>query len=354
MKIGILTYHRANNVGALLQNYALQNVLTLLGHKVETIDYKCSLIEKQNRLFSFRPLKEWIKLILQLRDYIKRERLFNEFRHNYIKQSGCSYDKSNISQVNNEYDSFITGSDQVWNMYLNGEDYTYLLDFVASDKKKIAYAASFGYTKIPLPFLDKTLSCLRQFSSISVRETHAVNLLSAYSLPAYSVLDPTLLLSKNQWEQLVNTKCHDRKFVFVYIVANTPDLIEAARKKAKQLNCELYVMHYNYAQYKDCKNIRAASPLDFLTYLYSAEYVFCSSFHATCFSIIFEKQFYYALDKAVANNNSRLESLCSDLGLLSRNIIYNDESVINYSTINTRLSDFVELSYDYLKKALMK
>ena len=83
-KVGILTYHRANNVGAVLQNHALQ--ITLRNYcDVETIDYKNALIEQANRIFTKKTLKDYIKTAIQLGSYIKRESCFNHYRKKYLK-----------------------------------------------------------------------------------------------------------------------------------------------------------------------------------------------------------------------------------------------------------------------------
>ena len=108
--------------------------------------------------------------------------------------------------------------------------------------------------------------------------------------------------------------------MFVYMVAYTPELIDVAKKYAKQYDLDIYVMHYGYKAIKGVKNIRSASPRDFVQFVMNSKIVFCSSFHAICFSVLFEKSFVYALDKNRENNNSRIISLCKLLSLESRNL----------------------------------
>ena len=145
-KIGIMTYHRANNVGAVLQNQALQLLLREYC-LVETIDYKNKIIEKANRIVVARGVKQQIKFLFQAVSFIKRERVFNKYRKRYLNLSAKTYHKKNINDANQEYTCFITGSDQVWNTKLNGHDFAYFLDFVSRDNKRIAYAASFRQYK---------------------------------------------------------------------------------------------------------------------------------------------------------------------------------------------------------------
>lgn len=350
MKIGILTYHRSNNVGALLQNYALIHKLNELGHAAETIDYKCDYIEENNRLIVRRGIKETIKLLMQLFPFIKREMLFNHFRKVHIRLSSNSYNKKDIPKVLAYYDAFVTGSDQVWNLKLNGEDYTYLLDFVQSGKLCVSYAASFGYSKLPLQFQNQTIRELHKFSYVSVREESAKNILAEFGIKSQVVLDPTLLLTGNQWIQTFDIKKKIfTKYIFVYLVAYTPELLEAARKRAKEENLELWVMHYNYRPFPKCKNITSASPIDFLQYIYDAEYVYCSSFHAMCFSVLFKKEFFYALDKSKENNNSRLETLADSLDLRERNIENSSFRKIEYNHVENLLARSRKLSIEFLK-----
>ena len=350
MKIGILTYHRSNNVGALLQNYALIHKLSEIGHNVETIDYKCALIEHNNRFFAKRNLKESIKLLIQLFPFVKRERLFNRFRHKYINLSKEVYDKNSISESISIYDAFITGSDQVWNLNINNEDYTYFLDFVPISKYRLSYAGSFGYSKLPKRFEQKTIDELKKFSCISVREESAKDILSTFGIYSTVVLDPTLLLTGEQWRQNFGIhKKYSKKFIFVYLVAYTPELLSIAHKRAEKEGLELWVMHYNYRLFPKCKNITAASPLDFLHFINEAEIVYCSSFHAMCFSILFKKNFYYSLDKSKVNNNSRLETLAKSLNLSHRNIDKLNNRTIDYNEVDSLLIELRNSSLEYLK-----
>lgn len=352
MKIGVVTYHRANNVGAVLQNYALLEVLKSCGAHAETIDYKCRTIEKANRIWCKRSIKDTAKTLLQLYSFVSREIKFNLFRKRYLTLSKCSYTSDTIVQTLGLYDSFWTGSDQVWNMNLNGNDGTYLLDFIpVATKGRYSYAGSFGYGEVPQTYLQDTISALKKFTRISVREDKAKEFLSNHHIEATVVLDPTLLLSGEDWKSLVRIEQIKKKYVFVYIVAYTPELMERARTIADENGYELWVMHYSYRRYPNCRNIRNASPDEFLSYIFNAQIVLCSSFHAVCFSLLFHKNFYYALDKNKSNNNSRLSSLCTQLGL-ERSISCYPTKDINYQLIDAKLEELRKESLDFIKTAL--
>lgn len=352
MKIGILTYHRANNVGALLQNFALLKIFERNGIVAETIEYKCKKIEQANRIISKRSVKDIVKILMHLYAFVSRELKFKRFRKKYINSSSNVYSRANINTCESCYDAICVGSDQVWNMNLNGNDSTYLLDFVEESKKRIAYAGSFGYTRIPNEYLQETIEELSKFNSISVREETAKIMLGDFGIASSTVLDPTLLLSGREWEKAFHiNKRIDTKYVFVYMVAYTPSIIKKAKDIAQTNGYELWIMHYSYRPYSNCKNIRNASPDEFLNYIYNAQLVLCSSFHAVCFSILFHKNFYYSLDKNNNNNNSRLTSLCNHLNL-DRDIDKFNESPIDYIDIENRLQSLRHESLEYITNAI--
>lgn len=355
MKIGILTYHRTNNVGAVLQNYALQQVLLESGISVETIDYFCDAIEKQNRIWGVSGWKEVVKRLISIKPYIIREKKFNKFRKKYLILSGEKYSRSDIKSANDRYDKFVVGSDQVWNLKLNGNDMTFFLDFVYNDFKKYSYAGSFGSSELLENTKALVLKELKEFSSILVRENEAKVMLEKENIDSTVVLDPTLLLPQEKWIELIEDQPNikiNKPFVFVYIVANTPDLLDAALDYANRKQMDVYCMHYNYRKYSKCNNLRSVSPNEFLYYIKNAEKVFCSSFHAVCFSIIFEKNFTCALDKNKKNNNSRLITLCSNLELENTILDNGIEEEIIYENVNQKLKHYREISLNVIKRSL--
>lgn len=357
MKIGILTYHRANNVGAVLQNYALQQILLEKGVDVETINYFCEKIEKENRIYKCNGIKAAIKRGFELYSFILRESKFNHFRNKYLQMSR-KYTQKNISGINDKYDKFIVGSDQVWNTKLNDRDLTYVLDCINNDEKKYAYAGSFGFSQFPLEDKKILVDYLRKFSALLVRENEAKELLKSVDINSEVVLDPTLLLAKEKWNLLLENlpvKKSLQPFVFVYLVASTPRLLDEAKEYAKQNHMQVYCMHYNYKKYEGCINLRSVSPDEFLFYIKNAHKVFCSSFHAVCFSIIYEKDFVCALDEMKENNNSRLLTLCQNLGLEKAILRENrvQEELIDYKKVKLKLDSYREKSIESIDKYIL-
>lgn len=352
-KVGVLTFHRANNVGAVLQNYALIKCLSLFSD-AETIDYVNEKIESENRIFSRKRVKATVKMLLQFSAYVARELSFNKFRSKYLHISPRMYTRKNIVDSNREYDCFVVGSDQVWNTSLTNGDYTYFLDFVDKSKLKVAYAGSFGSKLYSLG--EKEIELLEGFDYLSVREYEASDVLQKLEIRADNVVDPTLLLTSDEWKRLLPKKSKEHEpYILVYMVANTPKLINDAIQYANEHMLRIKMIHYGYRKVDGVDNIRNISPTGFLDLLYNAECVFCSSFHAVCFSLIFKKRFMYALDNNPVNNNSRLTNLCEKLELTQRNVDVGKMDIpIDYSSIDQKLQEMRGLSLDNLKKSILK
>ena len=198
-KIGILTYHRAYNYGAVLQAYALQSAIQNINYNVEIIDYCCDYIEK---IGSEKSIKNIIKFILSGRRINQTKKKFVKFRNDKLNLSNNDFNRDTIKEIADLYDIYIVGSDQVWNYQGSNFDKTYFLDFVKQNTKKKSYAASFGISKIPPKYEKEYIRLLNKFSDISVREKQGINIINnLLGKDCELVLDPTLLLSKKEWKE---------------------------------------------------------------------------------------------------------------------------------------------------------
>jgi len=357
LKIGIITYHRAKNLGAMLQSYALQKTLEKYKGKCEIIDYRNEKMEESYKVKKIREcksLKEKIKNIL----FMKKNKAFEEVRKEFNEKvqtiSTKKYNKNNIKEANNDYDLFVTGSDQVWNVKLNYDDENYFLNFAEDNNKKNSYAASFGTNKINEEQKEKICNQLKTFNKISVREEEGKNVVRELTgRNSELVLDPTLLLNKYEWENMINNeRIEKEKYIFVYVIAYTPTLLEFARKLGKERKCKVICFHTSYQKYRGMKNLTKVSPQDFLNYIKNAEAVVTSSFHGMCFSINLQKEFYYELDENKVNNNSRLKTLATTLNLEDRRII-NGKCInnrINYSEVTKKLEAERKKSIQFIEE----
>lgn len=284
-KIGILTFHRADNLGAVLQAFALQHTIeAVCDAKAEIIDYKCDSIESTKDI-KIRSIKDIIKYIPMKAYYYIKHRGFEKFRKKELRTTPKTYDKSSIVSTLNDYDIFITGSDQVWNPDCSGNDFTYFLDFVTDDSKKVSFSASIGQYK----FTDKNAymasSLLKSFDNISVRESSALTELERMGITnGIELCDPVVLLDEAQWKQQMSERLFRGRYVLVYLVLDDVNTLACAQEYAKAHNCKII------NNKKSIEFIMHNSPAEFLSWIYYADCVFTNSFHGTAFSLIFNKK----------------------------------------------------------------
>ena len=357
MRIGIITYHRAKNLGAMLQSYALQKIVENKVGECEIIDYRNEKLEDNYRIKKIRQekgIKNKIKNILYKNKNKKFEKVRDNFLNDYQKVSNKVYNEKTINQANNEYDLYIAGSDQVWNPNLNYRDKNYFLGFVSDNSKRNSYAASFGTNSVNDEDKVWIKKELEKFNNISVREEEGKKIVKdLINKNASVVLDPTLLLNYDEWKEIMPKECENKeKYIFVYLIAYTPTILEFARKFAKEKGYKIICFHNTYHKYKGMENLKELSPNKFLYYIKNAEYVITSSFHGLCFAINFHKKFFYELDEAKKNNNSRLVTLTKMLELENRKIVKGNcsDNEIDFSKVEEKLNEERKNSIKFICK----
>lgn len=356
-KVGVMTFHRAINYGAVLQTYGLISTLCEIEPGCKVIDYRGECLEKHYKPIYLpankNKLKSFVKCMVKYPVATKRRRVFSEFVSKHIPISKEIYDDNTIAKANEHFDSFITGSDQVWSPKTVGFDPAYFLTF-AEGKKKNSYAASFGVNEIPENLKYEYIHRLSDFSNISVREDSAVSIVENL-LPNTQPerhIDPSLLLNSDQWGNLASDP-NDRGYVLLFTVNMPKNLISFARSLAEQKNLKMiYINDRPIGCEKGIKYRRTASPEEFLGLIKNADYVVTNSFHGTAFSINFQKDFYVELNTQ-AGRNTRSESLMKLLGISGREItegIYKGkDSKIDWSHTMQILSEEREKALKYLK-----
>lgn len=363
MKIGILTYHRAHNYGAMLQAYALLSCLRNNGHDVEIIDYWPDAHRLQYALIKpivGNGILSKIKCIIAnaitfIRRYI-RIRKFENFSHKYLNIGSVIQYTNPNNQINDQYDCVIVGSDQIWrNIDSTGKyigfDSTYFCQNIRPTTRCISYAASMGI--IQLSENDKVTlkQYLKRFSTILVRENTLNELVHSLGYQAQVVLDPTLLLTKERWNlSLPKERFCSTRYVLYYELMPSKEAMHFAQEKAHSMGCKLLVMDARIPIIPKLGHISYASPIEFMHAIRDAEYVIATSFHGTAFSIIFEKQF---LTIGLKNNADRVITLLSHLGILEH---YQENPVdcndIDYCEIKTRYNNLVTDSQQKLLTAI--
>lgn len=360
MRIGILTFHRANNYGAQLQCYALCRALSNLGHNAEVIDYRQPVIEKSYckvGLKDFNPLRpvRFLKSLFLPQTLTRNIRhcRFVSFRNKYINCSEKIFTPDN--KVIEEYDVIFIGSDQLWNSkWTNGLDDYYWGNFRHPVNTVIAsYAVSIGKTDIDEEEKEKIKQLLDNFDFLSVRENSLKSLINNLSNKDVKVtIDPTFLLSKEEWMKFV--KPEKKKYVLIYPLIHTEETISIGKQIAKENNMDYVIIDFQ-SHWKPIKNHKQfEDPATFLNLIANAEYVVTSSFHGTAFSVIFEKQFYSVVARGAIN--TRISSLLNTLGLENRIISIEDfpltmESIV-YNELNEEKSQLVNQSMNFIYEVI--
>lgn len=354
-KVGIVTFHRALNYGAVLQSYALQKTVSSLGAKCEIVDYICPKITHDYtpfRVYKNDFLKSFAKSCVMCRRRAKRRDAFQSFFNNYLVKSSKSYNPQNIGKLKNDYDLFISGSDQVWSPRCVGFDPAYFLTF-ADDKQKYSYAASFAVTKLPDEYIDEYKKRLSGFQKFSVREQSGEKLVNGLTgKTAETHLDPTLLILADKWKKIAVSKIKT-PYILIF-TANPPvSLVNFALKLSKEKNLPIYYINDAPHPVKHGINYVVAPTVEeFVGYFMNAEYVVTNSFHGTVFSVIFNKSLFVEF-RNKSGKNIRSESLLNSLEI-NREITNGnaDETHIDWQQVNKKLSLEVERSISYLKSIL--
>jgi len=378
MKIGILTQPLHANYGGLLQAYALQTTLQKMGHDAIIINREYSQYENpvdipQSRVSKALDfIKYYIKVLVGRPAYlmVPRTKLHllwrnaKEFLAKYYTISPTLYtDKQLIDYYRSaNFDCLIVGSDQVWRPAISPNIYNYFFDFAEEDNlKKLAYAASFGVNKWEFTE-EQTYKCSRLaklFDAISVRESSGVSLCKDYlGVEAYHVLDPTFLLEKEDYIEIIN-KEHEPisdGSLYYYILDSATSKMTLIKEIASKYQMKSYSC--NFKGYEKCYRIGhfedSVYPptTKWLRGFLDAKMVLTDSFHGAVFSIIFNKPFWVIGNKE--RGMARFESLLGLFGLEDRLIdIENYERVdfqmpIDWTGINNKKLALKEASLAFL------
>ena len=364
MKIGILTYHRAHNYGAMLQAYALRTTLRHNKHNdVQFIDYWPLSHQKQYALF--KPIigtniaSKCKNLILNLLTLIRRYRRIRKFEHfgqKHLELSKYIVYPQDQQVITEQYDCIVVGSDQIWRNHVTahqkiGFDPVYFCQTLAHPTHCISYAASMGIIDFSKDEEQLLKQYLDAFSTILVRENNLKNIVEQLGHSATVVLDPTLLLTKEQWNELLSAERYcKQKYVLYYELLPSPSARLFAKQKAKSMGCKLLIMDAVIRTMPRLGHIAFASPIEFLHAIRDAEYVIATSFHGTAFSIIFEKQF---LTVGLKKNSDRVKTLLNHLAIEEHyQEIPKAISTIEYSTVRKQLAFHREQSLTLLHQAI--
>ncbi len=387
-KIAIIThYHQSQNYGGNLQAYALCEVLRQLGtvsaqlqipvSPVENISISTSIgtrirtFLKKTPSYMIRAVQRKIAQICHQKAYANavtlRHQSFHHFHHDLIPHSDTIYTHDNIADSLAKYDIFITGSDQVWNPIW----YTpaFRLDFVPSDVPKFSYAASVSAKVLTEEQKETFRQSLRNYIGVSVREEDTVSLLEPLSpvTPVHS-LDPTLLLTYEDWDKIAAGRIVDEPYMFCYFLDTGKKLRKLAYDYAKKHGLKVVAIPFLMDTYNQWDKkysdilLPDTSPEKFISLVKYAEVVCTDSFHASVFSSLYQKE-YYAFRRAGHEGMSvRLQTLAALFGTEARFCDTDEKETLTYMeqcpkmdyTKQEKYLQMKEQSVSYLREMLEK
>lgn len=351
-KIGIVTINDYN-YGNRLQNYGLQQALETLGIEAESIYFND--VSKAYYLSKTRsPIRRFVKRFVPVQmirrkrsnDHKPAKEMFEKFTEQYIKSRTVTIKRPKDLQNaidESEYQQFIAGSDQIWNPRFAGEEY-YFLTFARPDKR-MAYAASIGFEDIPEAMKDKWSKYWGAFNQITVREEAAANIVKQVAgRDADVVLDPTLLVEKQVWNELIDKavmpdEIHDTindNYVFAFFIGEEPDEL----CDIKRANNVIDISDEN-------SDIRQKiGPIEFVRLISNADMVLTDSYHCLIFSIIYSRKYkvYQRNTSGLLSMNTRMDELFKLTGLSDEK---QDE---DYSDVKEKIQKKREQSLDVLRK----
>lgn len=363
-KIAIMTWHSYDNYGSVLQVYALRKKIRDFGYKkVDVINYLPHTRKvKLKKRITFKNLKR--KLFSKKQNIQKlteqRASKYTCFREKFLAYTEKCNDETDLFLLNDQYDKFICGSDQIWAPTVF--DKNYFLDFVSNDSKKIAYAPSIGLSSIDNKYVRENMGkFINKFECLSIREEQGQKIIKNIAdKNAKVVLDPTLLLEKGEWNQAFNLNADKGEYILYYCLGNNKNNYKIAKKIAKQLKKELKVVPTDILDYKKEK-IENCGPEEFLKLIYNAYMVITDSFHGTIFSINFNIPFitFKRFKDNKLSQNSRIYNILKKVNLENRiydnNIKYFLENPsIDFSHSNQVITIERNKSIDFLQKSIQK
>lgn len=321
-KIGIITFHRADNYGAVLQAYASQVYLEKMGCSVQIVDYRFPEMEQSYKLFrkkSEMSIVQYLKVIAHDLFRIKRRFAFEKFRYDNLKLSTV-YNSSSISNSNEEFSIFITGSDQVWNDTCSLKDPVYCLTFADESKKLLSFAASFGYADIEKDREIFYANALAKMTDISIREKSGIRLVEKLiGKTPEQIPDPTLMLDIDSWNK-VATFPSEKGYILVYLLNAREEVLYFAKELSEKTNLKIVNITDDNRNIIGAKCVHNAGPAEFLGYFNNAKYVITNSFHGLMFSIIYRKSMYVDIPKGSRTTYERLTNILDELGIEDRYI----------------------------------
>lgn len=370
---GIINMQMCDSHGGVILAYALQNVVNKFGYDAQIIDYIHGgrLPEKNIAKKIIRKIKYIMLKQMRLSLYGKKiagkslkgefniqHKRFVDFRQQYLSRTDAiSNPQDNTFLV---YDALIVGSDVVWKpeVTVSKDKQVYYLRIGREDAIRIAYAASIGTDdQNVLAACEKSYEgAFDSLDYISIREQSMIDFVKKFTeKKVISVIDPVFLLEKEEYIKIERKNDIPKDYVYVYIIADNKKAIVEANKIAKKLNAVILLdLSAGFSNEKviDVPVVSgvSAGPLEFLYNVRHAKYVITDSFHATAFSLIYNRPF-WVFDRG--NISVRMRDLLNRFGLSERRYTGDfTENEICWDKVNRQIQEEKENGLRYLREAL--
>lgn len=365
MKTGLVTFYHIHHYGALLQAAATERAVEALGSECEIIDY---FVNQNNALFrkptGLGSAAADVHTALHYQALSARYERFEKFSADHLRISSRRFERiDELRETPLPYDVILSGSDQIWNPKIFPDKHFDPVFFgTFSQKRKIAYAPSFGIPEIPEEMEQELRGYLKQFSHLSAREKQGrqiVRQISGQEVPV--VLDPTLLLDQDQWAAMANRPGNypQQGYILCYCISKPGPLLTYIQALAEKTGLPVVQLcGIRKKLHPKARCVFDAGPAEFLALFQNASYVCTNSFHGTVFSVQFQKPFFTAVapTELAAPERSRTFSILSRLGLTDRIIGKGDtaplDGAIDWPAAEGKLMEARRDSLEYLRAAL--
>lgn len=373
MKIGIITFNSAHNYGAVLQVWALQEKLKSKGHEVEVINYRIPSIDNLYRVYAPKKISklsvvnggihqlQWLHAWMNNSHKAIRYKKFEHFINHVLPTTKPFRSYQELLRADFDYDLLITGSDQVWNgKYTRGLSGAYFLAFGPKNAKRISYAASIGKDCFDHEEKSVAMKYLKDLDYISVREEKAKKAVEELTdKPVELVLDPTLLLDRQNYDKIKKKTKFKGDYIFVHNVHLTKidSRLNSIVEKVSEMTGLPVVNNRGDYQFKnELGKFDNGGPGEFIGVIEGAKYVITNSFHATVFSIIYGRNF---ITVPHFQNPDRMKYLLQMFGL-QNHLIDNASAVpdnlrtleIDYTQVEDLKAQARVISEKFLETAL--
>lgn len=377
MKIGIITLHKVLNFGSALQAFALQEFLKGNGLNTTIIDYRYPNNFHKSNMMIHEKFHTKIKgKIRDLYNYFFRGKSnsihrFKQFYKTYFNLTPIEYTSINQIESNPpEFDIYITGSDQVWNIKTLYNDPIMFCSFVPKNKKCISFSASFSIKSLPPQYENSIRKHLSKYSAIGVRENSSLEILNSLHLnsniPKQCTCDPTLLLDKTVYSKIaIKSQLQIKEnYILVYLLNyayNPEPAISIATKQAqKYFGCKIILLGHHKFKYKgNYKYITGVGPAEFIYLFEHAKYIITSSFHGTMFSLIYQKPFISILPPQ-GSSDCRIQDILSIVDLKENSIYGNEQNFdLNFNNpfterVKNNIQAYINSSKSFLLNSIFE